>query len=93
MTLERRWIVLAEDGRHVTLGRATDPTATEIEAAGTRLQEIGLGGRLAVMQGRYHDPAGDVKLLQVRQLSAARVTWGRAEAAFKDIRTRSLAHG
>jgi hypothetical protein len=30
---ERRWIVLGTDGRHVSLGRDSDPSPEEIEAA------------------------------------------------------------
>ena len=31
--LETRWIVLGTDGRHVTMGRHTDPSPEEVEQA------------------------------------------------------------
>ena len=38
MEHERRWLVIASDGRHATLGRATDPTPEQLEAAATTLR-------------------------------------------------------
>jgi hypothetical protein len=34
---ERRWIILAQDGRHVTMGRAAPPSEDEVEAAAAAL--------------------------------------------------------
>jgi hypothetical protein len=34
---EKRWIVLADDGLHVTIGRHTDPSEDEIVRAGDAL--------------------------------------------------------
>ena len=39
--LERRWIILAQDGRHVTMGRAAPPTEAEVEAAAAALDARG----------------------------------------------------
>ena len=36
MPSERRWIILAQDGRHVTMGRAAPPSEAEVEAARQR---------------------------------------------------------
>jgi hypothetical protein len=52
---ERRWIVLTEDGRHITLGRYTDPSPEEIATAEAGLAEQGLSGWLAVMKGNYYE--------------------------------------
>ena len=53
---ERRWIVLAENGQHSTVGRQTDPTEDELARAAEALKQIGMGGWLAVTEGHYHHP-------------------------------------
>lgn len=42
----RRWIILVEDGRYSTLGRASDPSEQEIRRAEEALREQGLSGDL-----------------------------------------------
>lgn len=91
MGAEKRWIVLAEDGRHTTLGRHTDPTEEEITRAGAGLKAAGLGGWLAVMEGDYYGRSDNVNLLMVRKLAPARIGWDAAVAAFRDGRERRLA--
>ena len=51
---DRRWIVLAEDGRYVTLGRATDPASSEIDGAEASMKSAGIRGYLAVLGGSPH---------------------------------------
>ncbi len=46
-----RWIVLARDGRHSTLGRNTAPDDAEIAAACAALASIGLAGWLVRLEG------------------------------------------
>ena len=41
---ENRWIALAEDGRHSTLGRDTDPTEPEVDVVEKALADQGLHG-------------------------------------------------
>jgi hypothetical protein len=79
---EKTWIVLADDGRHVTVGRHTDPSEAEIEAAAAALQRQGLGGWLSVMDGRYYT-ATAVELLAVRPLSTPSREWNDVVAIFK----------
>ena len=87
---ERRWIVLGEDGRHVTLGRHTDPTTEEIGHAGAGLRAAGLGGWLAVMEGVYYRSRGGVSLMMVRELVPCRASWDEAVSAFTDLRRLAL---
>ena len=88
---ERNWIVLAEDGRHVTLGRHTNPTSDEIDRSGAALQATGLGGWLAVLEGQYYRRDDDLTLIMVREISSQRrTTWEQAEDAFKRIRNTAL---
>jgi hypothetical protein len=80
---ERRWVVIAEDGRHVTLGRASDPTETEIREAEQALRAQGLAGWLAVMEGNPY--AGVTpRLLEVRML-------GVPNTSFKDAAANCIA--
>lgn len=87
---ERRWIVLAEDGRHTTLGRDTDPTGGEITAAEQALVAQGLDGWLAVAEGDYWAKRGKVFLLMVRPLGAPRMAFDTAAEAFQTLRQRAL---
>lgn len=79
---EHRWLVIAFDGRHVTLGRATDPSPEELEHIAGSLREQGMAAWLVVSQGRYHGP-GPLELMMVRPLvEVGSATWQEAEAAF-----------
>ena len=53
MPSERRWIILAQDDRHVTMGRAAPPSDAEVEAAAAALAAQGLAGWLATLDGNY----------------------------------------
>jgi hypothetical protein len=48
---ERRWIILGEAGRVVTIGRHSDPTDDELAAAANSLRVTAQGGWLAVTEG------------------------------------------
>ena len=86
---ERRWIVLGGDGRHVTLGRHTNPTQGEIDAAEAALKASGQAGWLAVMQGRYYS-RGAVDRLMVRPLACPGDAWDAAARAFETLRQTTL---
>ena len=82
---EKRWIVLGEDGRHVTLGRHTDPSEEELTRAADALRASGQGGWLAVTEGRYY--SGDqLSVLMVRELASPQSPWEIALAAFQEAR-------
>jgi len=49
--VERRWIILAQDGRHVTMGRAAPPSDAQIAAAAAALTAQGIAGWLATLDG------------------------------------------
>lgn len=91
MARERRWLVIASDGRHVTLGRASDPSAEELEQASIALHTEGIGGWLAVSEGQYYG-RGKLELLMVRPLAEqSGATWEAALDAFLAARTKTLA--
>ena len=48
---ERRWLIVSEDGRHVWLGRHTDPSLEEVERAGAALDGQGIAAWLAARMG------------------------------------------
>ncbi len=82
-TRARRWVILSEDGRYVTLGRATDPTPDEVVRAETAMREQGLAGWLAIMEGSPHSESAP-RLMEVRTLNSPSMT-------FADAATSALA--
>ncbi len=86
---ERRWIVLGEDGRHVTLGRHSDPSPTDIAQAEAGLAAQGLAGWLAVMEGAYYQPRIPT-VMMVRPLGNPQRPFPEAVAAFQAARKISL---
>lgn len=82
---DRRWIILAEDGRFVTLGRAADPTEEEIAQAEVAMRAQGLAGWLAVMEVNRYTSA-HLNLLEVRLLAAPTRAFAEAVAAFHQQR-------
>jgi hypothetical protein len=86
---ERRWIVLGQNGRHVTLGRAAPPSAEEITAARDALHRKGLAGWIATQDGD-HWGRGRVTLAPVQVIgAAAMLDWPTAVAAFEQARQRA----
>lgn len=79
---ETRWIVLSTDGRHVTLGRHTDPSPEEIAQAEAGLAAQGLEGWLAVMKGGYYQRRRP-SLLMVRPLCDPQGSFSEAVNAFQ----------
>ena len=80
--LEARWIVLGTDGRHVTLGRHTDPTEEEIAAAEASLSAQGMAGWLVLMKGGYY-AQGKPSLMMVRALANPARAFADAAADFQ----------
>lgn len=86
---ERRWLILGEDGRHVWLGRATDPSEAEIREAEAGLVRQGLAGWLAVSEGVYYS-ADRMHLLEVRTLGTPATVFGDAAQRFHDRRAETM---
>ena len=82
-----RWIVLANDGRHTTIGRDTAPDDAEVAAAGAALASMGLPGWLVRIEGDYWSRRRPVALTMVQPLAhAAEADWPAAVAAFEAMR-------
>jgi hypothetical protein len=84
-----RWVVLGEDGRFVTLGRARDPSEEDIVRAEDGLRSRGLSGWLAIMSGSIHARRLPT-LLMVRPLAAPKGSFDAAVEAFTAARTQSV---
>ncbi|PZW36943.1 hypothetical protein C8P66_1528 [Humitalea rosea] len=91
MPSERRWIILAQDGRHVTMGRAAPPSEAEVEAAAMALAAQGLAGWLATLDGNYWSRRR-VALAPVQTLGdGASLDWSAAVDAFDAARKAATA--
>ena len=87
---ERRWIILAQDGRHMTMGRAAPPSEAEVKAAAAALAAQGLAGWLSTLDGNYWSRRR-VALAPVQTLGdGATLDWPAAIAAFEAARQRTL---
>ena len=87
--LDARWIVLGTDGRHVSLGRTSDPSPQEVAQAETALRQQGLSGWLAVMKGGYYEKTAP-SLMMVRPLSDPKQPFSEAVAFFLAKRETTL---
>ncbi|MDO9502766.1 hypothetical protein [Falsiroseomonas sp.] len=87
--LETRWIIIGTDGRHVTLGRHTDPSPDEITQAEAGLAAQGLAGWLAVMKGGYYTRRKP-SLMMVRPLCDPQTPFAEAVDAFQAARVATL---
>jgi hypothetical protein len=88
---ETRYLIIAEDGRHVTLGRAYAPTPEEIEKCSEGLAKQGLAGWYTIMRGDYwgrREPA--LEAVQEVGMPIA-CNWQTATANFKA--DRAIARG
>jgi hypothetical protein len=87
---DRRWIILAQDGRHVTMGRAAPPSEAEVEAAAAALAAQGLAGWLATLDGDYWSRRR-AALAPVQILGdCASLDWPAAITAFEAARQHAL---
>lgn len=77
---ERRWVVIAPDGRYVTLGRNSDPTEQEILAAEAALVAQATSGWLAIMEGNPWVGKAP-RILEVRPLAAPQTPFSDAAEA------------
>ena len=82
-----RWIVLANDGRHTTIGRDTAPEEADLAVVGVVLASKGLLGWLVRLEGDYWSRRKPVALTMVQPLAhAAEADWPAAVAAFEAMR-------
>ena len=88
MPRERRWIIMAADGRHSTLGCHAPPDEKEVAKAASALAAVGLAGWYVILDGDYWSRRTPVVLTVVRPLAGATdAGWPAAEAEFEAMRT------
>lgn len=80
------WLILAEDGRHVLLGRHRSPTEEDVSRVAYALAAQGLGGWLASGTGKYYEKTQQYSLQKIKEISKSMVSWEIAETRFYRIR-------
>lgn len=83
-------MLLSEDGRHVWLGRGSDPSPDELDEAGSAMDRQGLAGWLAVHRGDYWSPVHEPELMVVRRLTQREGDQGRASEMWRWLRRGKL---
>ena len=89
--VERRYLVVAADGRHTTLGRHAEPNEEELDTAAEGLDCLGLAGWSVLSEGRYYASEDTVSLLPIRRLTSADGDWASAVTGFQKRRADILA--
>ncbi len=89
--IERRYLLIAVDGRHTTLGRATEPDQEALDTAAEGLDSLGLAGWYVLSEGRYYSQEDKISLLPIRRLTSSDGDWNAAAAAFQAKRAAALA--
>lgn len=79
---DRRWVVIADDGRTATLGRARDLSDEEIARVEDQLRAAGIGGWLAVQSHSVHR-APPPTYICVRRLGPRGTSFEEAVAAVR----------
>jgi hypothetical protein len=87
--LETRWIILGADGRHVSIGRQSDPSADEVKQAEAACAAQGMCGWLALMKGGYYEREKP-SVIMVRALRGPENSFDEALEAFEAARQRAL---
>jgi hypothetical protein len=85
---ERRWAIIASDGRHSWLGRHSDPTPEELETLTARLHAQGAVTWLAVTEGVYYS-TDTLSILIVGPLTGSGDP-AAAIQAFQEMRRQNL---
>ena len=91
--LERRYLVVASDGRHVTIGRAVDPADEELAKAGARLDADGLAGWYVLSEGDYWRVGVEIAWLPLRRITSLPGNWDAAAAASHALRAERSKQG
>jgi hypothetical protein len=87
--LETRWIILGADGRHVSIGRQSDPSADEVMQAEAAMAAQGMRGWLALMKGGYYEQKKPT-VIMVRSLRDPENSFDEALEAFEAKRQSTL---
>jgi|LakMenEpi03Aug12_release.lakeMendotaPanAssembly.Ray.scaffolds.fasta_scaffold3349592_2 hypothetical protein len=83
-SIERRWAAISADGRHVWLGRDSDPTESELASLTGSLSSHGTTAWLAIVEGDYWGRK-TLNVLHVKDLSG-QGDWPQAVFNFLELR-------
>ena len=86
---ESRWRLVGEDGRHVWLGRDSDPTVNELDSLARQLDGQGTAAWLVVMRGDYWSAEQEPEVLVVRLLTRRNGDQESALARWRAARVRA----
>jgi len=84
------YIVLGDDGRHVSLTRGAMPVAEDVRQIGEVLQRQGKGGWLVRMDGDYWAEVGRLDLTEMALITSTSTTFFAATHVFHAKRRVSL---
>jgi hypothetical protein len=76
------YIVLGDDGRHISLSRVLPPDPATARDIGDKLQRDGRGGWVVRMDGDYWAKTFDVALSEPVSIAPSASSWGEACEAF-----------
>ena len=91
LPVDRRYLMIAQDGHHSVLGRQTEPSDETLANATAGLDFLGMAGWCVLSEGRHGTPGDRLALLPIRRLTTLDGSWDQAAAAFDAL--RATAHG
>ena len=86
---ERRWIAIADDGRHLWIGRHRDPDEDELGRVAEAMAMGGLAGWLAIAEGDYPSRSPLFRLW-VRPIDGTKADFDDVKAAFLRLRREAV---
>ena len=84
------YILLGDDGRHVSLTRQGAPSTEDAREMGDMLRAKGRGGWIARMDGNYWAKVGKLDLTEVAMAAPTAITFFDAVRAFQALRRQRL---
>ncbi len=85
-----RWLILNENGQHVSIGQQNAPSSEDLAAIEAKLSAQGLSGWLVRMEGDYYAKPNKVELKAIKPLCAPRVPFADASCLFFAARQKRL---
>jgi hypothetical protein len=83
-------MALGQDGRHVWLGRHSDPEQHELDDISAKLDAQGMTAWLAVMRGNFWSAANAREILVVRRLTQQDGDPDAAVGMWREARSKTL---
>ena len=68
LAVDRRYLMIGQDGHHSVLGRQTEPSDETLATATAGLDVLGMAGWCVLSEGRHGAPGDRLALLPIRRL-------------------------